>query len=121
MVSARRIILTTLFGLVFGIVCWGLAQSGETPPTTGIALFIILSRTVMGFAMGVSGLRMAWWLHAILFGVIFSLPMGFSVLDVPNGGVGLLFGSIVMGIIYALLIEVVTGFIFKAKLGAGAK
>jgi hypothetical protein len=113
MFSTKRVVSATILGVVFGIVCWLFAKSGgET--TWYLALSIILSRTVMGFAIGISVWQVWWWLHGILMGVIFSLPMAFNAFFVPEKGWFIFKWTIVMGIIYGFLIELITTKAFKA-------
>ena len=54
---------------------------------------------------------MARCLHGILIGAIASIPMAFSVLD----KIDILIGTIVMGLIYGFLTELITSILFKAK------
>ncbi|MCK4417854.1 MAG: hypothetical protein KAV99_06770 [Candidatus Latescibacteria bacterium] len=110
MLSTKRVVSATILGVVFGIVCWLLARSGGEIAWY-LALSIILSRTVMGFAIGISGWQIWWWLHGISMGIIFSLPGAFGALD--KGGF-IFWGTIVMGIIYGFLIELITTKAFKA-------
>lgn len=114
MLTTKRVLIATLFGLIFGFVCWGLAfMGGET--TWYLALSIIVSRTVMGFAIGLSAWRLGWWLHGILLGAIFSVPMGISGFFTPEKAWFIFIWSIVMGVIYGFLIELFTTVVFKAK------
>ncbi len=113
MFSTKRVVSATILGVVFGIVCWLLARSsGET--TWYLTLSIILSRTVMGFAIGISAWQIWWWLHGISMGIIFSLPMAFNAFFVPEKGCSIFCWTIVMGIIYGFLIELITTKAFKA-------
>ena len=75
--SSKRMMLATLFGLIFGFVCWGLAAS-KGPIHWALAVSIVISRALMGFAIGISALKWSWWLHGVVLGVLFSLPMGFG-------------------------------------------
>lgn len=109
---SKRIIITTIFGVIFGFVCYGLARS-DGPMFWFIAISIILSRTLMGFAIGISTLRMRWWLHGIIMGGIFSLPMAFNSFFTPQNPIYIFIGTIVMGIIYGFLIELFTTVVFK--------
>ena len=113
---AKRIIIATIFGIIFGIVCMLFAMSGESEITWGLAVSIILSRTLLGFGIGLSTIKWAWWLQGIVFGIIFSLPMAFGVFagDMPDQW-SIFWGSIIMGIIYGFLIELFTSVIFKAS------
>ncbi len=114
----KRLLIATVFGLLFGFVCFGFAcSSGELP--MAVTLQIIASRTLIGFAIGISVLNMHWTLHGLLMGLLFSLPLGFSTLMAPESGEMtksvLFISTIVMGIIYGFLIELFTTVLFKAK------
>jgi len=114
----KRIIIATLAGLAFGFVCFGFAcSSGELP--LAISLQIIASRTLIGFTIGISVLNMHWSLHGILIGLFYSLPLAFSGLMAPENPefskTSMLVSTIVMGVIYGVLIELITTVLFKAK------
>ena len=114
MLSAKRVIIATICGVIFGFVCLGFAMSNPdsaTALTTSIKLNIVLSRTLLGFMLGISALRLKWWLHGIVLGFISSIPMAISVMERPE----IMIGTFVMGIIYGLLIELITSILFKAK------
>ena len=61
-----------------------------------------------------------WALHGIVMGFIFSLPGAFSAGIAPEGtgvsGEMLFIATLVMGIIYGFLIELITTVFFKAKI-----
>lgn len=113
MLNTKRLIIATIFGLIFGFVCLGLASS-EGPQPWFMAVSIIISRTLIGFTIGISVLKLPWWFHGIIIGALFSLPMGFSCLFVPEKGMFIMIWSIIMGIIYGFLIEFFTTVVFKA-------
>ncbi len=60
-----------------------------------------------------------WSLHGLLMGMIFSIPLAFSGLMAPENPefskIGMFIWTIVLGMVYGLLIEVITSLIFKAK------
>lgn len=119
MLTTKRVLIATVCGFVFGLVCMYLASTNPNatePLSTAMKWTIILSRTLMGFMIGISALRLAWWLHGIVIGIIASLPMAAGVL----GNTTIMISSIVMGIIYAVLTELITTVLFKAK-SAGIK
>ncbi|MFH1681582.1 MAG: hypothetical protein ABIH26_13195 [Candidatus Eisenbacteria bacterium] len=125
MPTGKRILVATLSGVLFGLVCLGLASSGSGGLATPIIFQIIASRTLIGVAIGISGLAcMRWWFHGLLMGFLFSIPLAFSGLMAPESPeyskAGMFFGTIVLGMVYGLLIELITSVIFKAKIG-GAK
>ena len=121
MKNSKRIIIATLSGIVFGFVCFAFASSGPEPFPWPIALQIILSRTLIGVAIGISSLSfMHWSLHGIIMGLLFSLPLAFSGLMAPENpqfnASAMFIWTVVLGMIYGVLIEVITSLLFKAKI-----
>lgn len=119
MLTTKRVFIATICGLVFGFICMYLATSNPNatePLTTAVKVNIILSRTLLGFTIGISALMMAWWLHGIVIGIIASIPMGVAVFY--DKGLTLAISTIVMGIIYGFLTELITTVLFKAKSAA---
>ena len=115
MLTTKRVFIATICGLVFGIICM-LFASSDPEVTTAVKVNIILSRTLLGFTIGISALRMAWWLHGIVIGIIASIPMGVAVFY--DKGLTLAISTVVMGIIYGFLTELITTKLFKAKSAA---
>ncbi|MFH2013036.1 MAG: hypothetical protein ABIJ37_10105 [Pseudomonadota bacterium] len=120
MKKSKRIIIATLSGLLFGFVCFGLASSGSGELPLPVALQIIASRTLIGFAIGVSCLSLGHWsVHGLIMGMIFSFPLAFSGLMAPENPefskISMFIWTIILGMIYGLLIEVITSLLFKAK------
>lgn len=118
--KTKRLIIATLLGLVFGFVCYGFASSGPNEIVPFLAMNIILGRTLIGFGIGISRFSFKHWsLHGILMGLIFSLPAGFGAMlgpETPEFSHAMLFiSTIVMGMIYGFLIELITSVLFKAK------
>jgi len=114
MLTAKRVIYATVCGFIFGLVCMGLATSNPESAaslTAAIKLNIVLSRTLMGFTIGISALKVKWWLHGILIGFIASIPMAISVMDRFD----IFIGTLVMGMIYGFLTELITSILLKAK------
>lgn len=114
MLTTKRVLIATICGFIFGLICMFLANSNPnaTEPMTSIAKWlIIISRTMLGFTIGISAIRLNWWLHGIVLGAITSIPMAVPILD----RMGIAIGSIVMGIVYGFLTELITTVLFKAK------
>lgn len=115
----KRIIIATLAGLLSGLFCFWLASSsGELP--LPVVLQIIVSRTLLGFAIGISGFSMGHWsIHGIILGILFSIPMALSGLMAPGSPEFtpqmMFVATVVMGIVYGFLIELITTMIFGAK------
>jgi hypothetical protein len=51
--SAKRLILSTLLGVLAGIVCY-LLSKGNMTYTSGMIAGVILNRTLIGFVIGIS-------------------------------------------------------------------
>jgi len=67
----KRITIATLFGVVAGALCATISFSAGILTFTAVNLvWILLNRTVMGFAIGISGLKLHWAWHGILMGVV---------------------------------------------------
>ncbi len=114
MLTKKRIALATDCGIVFGFVCMWLASSNPDPNyvlSPAAKYTIVLSRALMGFTIGVSALRMKWWLHGMFIGAIATIPMLFMVMDRPI----IMAGTLMMGVIYGFLTELITSIIFRFK------
>jgi hypothetical protein len=118
----KRVIVATLSGVLFGLVCFAFASSGPDPLPLPVALQIIASRSLIGFAIGISSLALGHWtVHGLVMGLLFSLPLAFSGLMAPESPdfskTGMWVATVVLGMIYGLLVEVITTLLFKAKQG----
>ena len=117
MLTFKRVFISTVCGFIFGIICMLLASSNPNATesvTTMLKWSIIISRTLLGFMIGISAFRLKWWLHGLILGGIASIPMAIPVLDRMDIAIG----SIVMGLIYGFLTEFITSVLFKAKSAA---
>ncbi len=117
--NGKRLLIATLSGVLFGLVCFGMASSGGDLAWP-LGVQIILSRTLIGFAIGISACKkMHWTLHGFFLGIIFSLALAFGGLMAPENpdfsNNAIFVSTIVMGGIYGLLIELITSVVFKAK------
>ncbi|UCC12879.1 MAG: hypothetical protein JSW02_04975 [candidate division WOR-3 bacterium] len=112
MLNTKRLIIATIFGVLSGFICWILSAS-SSPTTWYFAVSTIIARTLIGFTIGISILKMKWWLHGITIGALFSLPMALQGFYVPGKEWFILIGTIVMGIIYGFFIELFTTVVFK--------
>ena len=116
----KRVIVATLSGVLFGFVCVGLASSSPGPLPFPVILQIIASRTLIGFAIGISSLSVAHWsVHGLVMGLLFSLPLAFSGLMAPDNPeftkTAMWVWTVVLGMVYGLLIELITSVFFKAQ------
>ena len=118
----KRLLIATISGLLFGFVCFGFASQGKDDFNSWLAISIILSRTLIGFTIGISRFPMKHWaVHGIVMGFIVSLPFAFSAGMAPESETGMsgqmiFLSSLIMGMIYGFLIELITTVFFKAKM-----
>lgn len=120
MFSLKRLIVATLSGLFFGFVCFGLASSGPAALPWAVGVQIISSRTLIGFAIGISSMTLGHWsIHGLVMGMLFSVPLAFGSLLAPDNPdfskTSMFVWTVVLGMIYGLLIELITTVFFKAK------
>ena len=106
--------------MLFRSVCCAFASSGPNAIPPALAANIILGRTLIGFGIGISRFSFKHWsLHGIAMGLVFSLPMAFGAMlspDNPEFDHTMMFVStMVMGMIYGFLIELITSVLFKAR------
>jgi D-alanyl-lipoteichoic acid acyltransferase DltB (MBOAT superfamily) len=121
MLNINRLIVATIMGVVSGLICFGFASSGSAELPAAVAWQIIISRTLIGFAIGISIFKMGHWtVHGAVIGLLFSIPLavsGFMAPDNPEFSKSSMFiAAMVMGVVYGLLIEFVTTVLFKAKM-----
>jgi hypothetical protein len=119
--KTKRLLISSILGLAFGFVCYGFASSGGNEISTILALNIILGRMLIGVAIGISRFSCRHWsIHGLIMGLVFSLPAGFGAMMGPENPdfppSMMLISTIVMGMIYGFLIELITTVLFKAKM-----
>lgn len=108
MIKTRRVILATILGLAAGFFCilGGMFLGREF--NTATLFMILFHRTLIGFVIGISALRMQWALHGILVGFIVGLPY-YPLAFVEGGGLA----YSIMSPIWGFVIELFTSVIFK--------
>jgi hypothetical protein len=109
----KGLAIATLFGLAAGVACATVASSGQLLKLTTVSLlWILLNRTVMGFAIGASGLKVHWAWNGVIMGLIVGSIFSYYIfLDLGQPRVALLipFGNAFFG----LLIEFFTTVVCK--------
>ncbi len=107
----RRLYLATVFGTMVGLICLvGLVRFANTG--NWMAMSIGFDRLLIGFAIGVSRLRLSWWIHGLLMGSIFGMPASLLLMEV---GTGFFFLSMLLSAVYGLVIEFLTSIVFGAR------
>ena len=117
----KRLVVATLSGLLFGFVCFGFACSGSGEVNAWLGVSIIAGRTLLGFGIGISRFPMGnWAIHGLVMGLLFSLPMAFGAMMGPENpemsAQAIAISTVVMGVVYGFLIELITTVVFKARL-----
>jgi len=108
--NSRRVVIATLLGFTAGILCYLGGKFLGKEFNTATFLMILLHRTVLGFVIGISALRIHWAFHGILVGLIVGLP-GYPLIYSEGG----LIAYSVMGVVWGFIIEFLTSVVFKAK------
>jgi hypothetical protein len=109
----KRIVVATLFGLLAGSICSVLTFSSGYLKFTAVALgWILLNRTVMGFAIGASALKLHWAWNGIVTGLI--VGEIFSYYLFMNFGWKALAFTPIGNALFGFLIELFTTKLFKA-------
>ena len=111
----KRIVIATLCGFAAGIFCY---VSGVIliPLEHDLVLFIwvIVNRTLLGFVIGISILRVHWALNGLIVGLTVGLVFPLNAIIIERE-LALIISVYVMGIIYAILIEFFTSVVFKQR------
>ena len=119
MVNKKRLTVATISGLLCGFICYGFASSGPGQLPLPAAFQIIAERTLIGFAIGISVLRLKHWtIHGMVMGLLISIPLALSGLMAPEvpgfTKTNMFVMTVVLGMIYGVLIEAITTKLFKA-------
>ena len=114
MISAKRIVIATFSGMLAGVFCvsGGMLIFGMAFTPLGL-LFVMSSRTLIGFVIGISALRLPWAVHGALIGLIVGFP--FPVYDLITGqGPEISSAAFIMSPMFGVMIEFFTTVVFKA-------
>ena len=112
MVSGKRVFWSTILGLIAGIICYLMGKGSVDPYPAWMALVTVLNRTLIGFVIGISGLRGHWAAHGILWGLLISLLLAIPALG--EGSTQGFFMLMIGGAVWGFLIELLTSKVFKA-------
>ena len=133
--NAKRLLIATALGLLFGFLNWLLVRNVAMAPLGWLgarnvaapplgwpgALIIILARGALGFAIGLSAWRIRWWLHGLVLGFIFSLPAAFALPPLLGMTWTLSPLPVLAGMLIGFLIELITSVGFRASVGLSAE
>lgn len=111
----KRITISILFGLVAGLICASGAFYGHILKFSVVALlWILLNRAVMGFAIGISGLRVHWAWNGAIVGLVVGSIFSYS-LFMNAGLVQIALGNFCVNALFGLMIEFFTTKVCKQR------
>ncbi len=120
--SVKRVVVSTLFGLVAGAVCaTGGLSIGIVKLTPVDLMWVFLNRgVVMGFAIGISALRVHWAWNEVIMGLVVGSIFSYSLFMMhPASGI-LPIGNALANGASGLIIEFFTTVVFKSPGKASA-
>jgi hypothetical protein len=113
--SAKRLVVSTFFGFFAGIICYLGGKYGLGDDiSTSMFLYILVNRTLIGFVIGISALRLHWALHGPLMGLLVGIPFAAGCL-LEESNVETAIAALILGVLYGLMIELFTSIVFGAK------
>jgi hypothetical protein len=116
MVKWSRVLITTVFGLVFGIICMVLVRYEVGIAFWPMGVSNLVHHTVLGFTIGVSAWKMHWAAHGAIWGALFGTFTAIAAVGTINnpytGGIGPLV-NFVLTVVWGFLIETIATKGFK--------
>jgi hypothetical protein len=113
-----RVTVATLSGLLMGLICWqgAVLLVGNQYDSAAQVAAIFVHRGVMGFAVGISALRVSWQVNGMIVGLVVGAPFAMSALtNMESFGYGLwtVLALLPLGAVYGFLIELITTRLFR--------
>jgi hypothetical protein len=111
--KSSRLIITTIFGAVFGAICMLASRYGGSDVAFWpIGVSFLLHHTILGFAIGASSLKMNWAAHGALWGALFGV---FLVIGQVGGPLQPIWIAFVLPVVWGFLIETIATKGFKQQ------
>jgi hypothetical protein len=108
--KSSRLVITTLLGLIFGVICMFLSRYGGSEVAFWpLGVSFLLHHAVLGVAIGASSLKMHWAAHGLFWGALFGL---FLAIGQVGGALGPWL-AFVMPVVWGFLIETIATKAFK--------
>lgn len=108
----KRVLIATACGVVAGLLCVTVGTALGLNPTLQSLGWALLNRTLLGFVIGISALRLHWAWHGCLMGLLVGSLFSYSAWMFA-GPVWLVAGILAGSIIFGLLIELFTTVVLK--------
>ena len=115
MVESKRIIVGTIFGFIAGLLCYvgGFMLGIGYGYTIFQIINVFVNRMLIGFVIGISALKLKWYIHGLVIGEIVGLPFFFYDL-ILGADSSLLIVVLIASGVFGILIEYFTSFVFNA-------
>jgi hypothetical protein len=112
--NSKRLGIALIFGFLAGLLCYlggiYLVKMENTPANF---FWIILNRSLIGFVIGISILRIHWVAHGALIGATIGLLFPFYIFICGESPI-LIGGAYILSILFGIFIEFFTSIVFKA-------
>ncbi len=108
----KRVLIATAGGVVAGLLCVSIGTALGLKPTLQTLGWAVLNRTLLGFVIGISALRLHWAWHGCLMGLLVGSLFSYSAW-MFEGPIWLVAGLLAGSIIFGLLIDLFTTVVFK--------
>jgi len=111
----KRILVASLCGFIAGIICYSLGVI-LLPIEHDLLIFvwIVVNRTLLGFVIGISILKIHWALNGLIVGMTIGLVLPINAIMLEKE-LPIIISVYIMSIIYGILIELFTSIIFKQR------
>ena len=114
--KGKRFVVALIFGFLSGLCCYigGIYLVNiENNPTN--FFWIILNRSLIGFVIGISILRLYWFFHGALIGATIGVLFPYYIF-ICGGNIHLIVIAYILSILFGILIEFFTSIVFKVRL-----
>jgi hypothetical protein len=111
----KRTLAATLFGLCTGIICFLAGKYGlKDDVNLTLVFYILANRTLAGYVIGISAIKIRWPLHGLFIGFIVGIPFSIGTL-ISEPCIAVFIVSLILGSVYGFLIELCTSKILGLK------
>lgn len=111
-VAMKRVMVATALGVIAGFICMLGGMSVGIAMTASLVIWIFLNRAVLGFVIGISGLRMHWALHGVVMGAVIGSLFSYAAYLLQRPAL-VIATTAVANLIFGVLIEFFTTVVFK--------
>jgi len=113
--NTKRFFIALIFGFLSGLLCYlGGIYIVKIENNLTNFTWIILNRSLIGFVIGISILRVNWSLHGILIGATIGTLFPFYIF-IRGGNLSIVLIAYILSVLFGLMIEFFTSIVFKAR------